>query len=76
MIRAALLAGVICVIGLAGCDNRGPAQRAGEKLDETADTIKHGGHESVTNSVKDDVHKAQDNVQDASKDAQDKPHDR
>jgi len=76
MIRAALLAGVICAIGVAGCDHRGPAQRAGEKLDETADTIEHGGHESVTNSVKDDAHKAQDNLQEAGKEARDKARDR
>lgn len=78
MIRAAVLAGLTgaLVVGLAGCDNRGPAEKAGDKIDETVDTIKHGGHESISNSIKDDVHKAQDKAQDAAEDAKDKAHDK
>ncbi|MGH8138436.1 MAG: hypothetical protein ACREVV_09605 [Steroidobacteraceae bacterium] len=74
MIRAMVLAGLACavVLGAPGCDNRGPAQKAGEKVDETVDTIKHGGHESISNSVKDDVHKAQHKAEDANDKAHDK----
>ncbi len=60
---------VLMAVGAAGCDNRGPAEKAGDKIDETVDTLKHGGHESVTNKMKDEVHKAQDKVEDAADDA-------
>jgi hypothetical protein len=56
-------------LATAGCDNRGPAERAGEKVDHTADTIKNGGHEPVGDSIADDVHKAQDKAKDAADDA-------
>jgi len=71
MIRAAVLAGLACAItlGAAGCDNRGPAEKAGEKIDHTVDTIKNGGHEPVGDSIKDDVNKARDKVSDAVDDA-------
>lgn len=71
MIRTTVLAGVICAValGAAGCDNRGPAEKAGEKLDHTVDTIKNGGHEPVVDSIKDDVNKARDKVSDAVDDA-------
>jgi hypothetical protein len=66
MMRATLMAGLACgALLAAGCDNRGPAEKAGDKIDETVDTVKHGGHESVGNSIKDDVHKAQDKAKDA-----------
>jgi hypothetical protein len=51
------------------CDNRGPAEKAGEKIDHTVDTIKNGGHEPVGDSIKDDVNKARDKVSDAAEDA-------
>jgi hypothetical protein len=73
MIRATIWAGLACVLalGAAGCDHRGPAEKAGDKIDETVDTVKHGGHESIGNSIKDDVHKAQDHVEDAADKAKD-----
>ena len=71
MIRMTVLAGVACAIALgsAGCDNRGPMEKAGEKVDHTVDTIKNGGHEPVSDSIKDDVNKARDKVSDAVDDA-------
>jgi hypothetical protein len=72
MIRTTVLVGLTCAFALgaaAGCDNRGPAEKAGEKVDHTVDTIKNGGHEPVGDSIKDDVNKARDKVQDAAEDA-------
>jgi len=53
---------LLCV----GCE-KGPAEKAGHKVDETVDTIKHGGHESVENKVEDKVDDARDKVKDATK---------
>ena len=55
MIRTTVLAGLACAmaLGSAGCDNRGPMEKAGEKVDHTVDTIKNGGHEPVGDSIKD-----------------------
>jgi hyperosmotically inducible protein len=71
MIRTTVLAGLACAIALGSvaCDNRGPAEKAGEKIDHTVDTIKNGGHEPVGDSIKDDVNKARDKVSDAVDDA-------
>lgn len=73
--RTTVLVGLTCVLMLgaaAGCDNRGPAEKAGEKIDHTVDTIKNGGHEPVGDSIKDDVNKARDKVEDAAEDAKKK----
>jgi hypothetical protein len=72
MVRTTVLLGLACALTLgaaAGCDNRGPMEKAGEKVDHTVDTIKNGGHEPVADSIKDDVNKARDKVQDAAEDA-------
>jgi hyperosmotically inducible protein len=71
MIRTTVLGVLACgaILGAAGCDNRGPAEKAGEKVDHTVDTIKNGGHEPVGDSIKDDVNKARDKVSDAVDDA-------
>ena len=71
MMRTTALAVLACgvVLGAAGCDNRGPMEKAGEKVDHTVDTIKNGGHEPVGDSIKDDVNKARDKVSDAVDDA-------
>ena len=75
MIRATVLAGLTCALILgaaAGCEKRGPAEKAGEKIDHTVDTIKNGGHEPLGDSIKDDVNKARDKVDDAAEDAKKK----
>jgi hypothetical protein len=71
MIRTTVLAGLACAIALgsAGCDNRGPMEKAGEKVDHTVDTLKNGGHEPVGDSIKDDLNKARDKASDAVEDA-------
>jgi hypothetical protein len=61
---AAIAAGL--VLACAGCE-KGPAEKAGHKIDETVDTIKHGGHESVGNKVEDKVDDARDKVKDETK---------
>ena len=75
MTRMTVLTGLACVVILglsAGCEKRGPGERAGEKMDHMADTIKNGGHEPVGDSIKDDVNKARDKMADAADDAKDK----
>ena len=71
MIRNTVLAGLAFAVALgsAGCDHRGPMEKAGEKVDHTMDTIKNGGHEPVGDSIKDDVDKARDKAADAVEDA-------
>jgi hypothetical protein len=75
MPRTTVLLAVICalMLGVAGgCSKRGPAERAGEKVDHTVDTLKNGGHEPVGDSIKDDVDKARDKMADAADDAKKK----
>ena len=71
MIRTTAVAGLACatLLGTVACDNRGPAEKAGEKIDHTVDTIKNGGHEPVGDSIKDDINKARDKVSDKADDA-------
>ena len=72
MVRTTVLVGIACAFALgaaAGCDKRGPAEKAGEKIDHTVDTIKNGGHEPVGDSIKDDINKARDKAADAAEDA-------
>jgi hypothetical protein len=71
MSRTTVLVGLACAMALlsAGCEKRGPGEKAGEKIDHTVDTIKNGGHEPVGDSIKDDVNKARDKAADAVDDA-------
>ena len=66
MIRRAGFAMVAAVfaLGLAACDNKGPAEQVGEEVDEAVDTIKDGG-ESTSNKVDDAVDEAREGAQDA-----------
>jgi ABC-type transporter MlaC component len=54
-------------LGVAACDNKGPAEQVGEEVDEAVDTIKNGGHESTSSKVDDAV----DDVREGAKDAAD-----
>lgn len=75
MMRTTAVVGLACALVLgvsAGCTKRGSAERAGEKVDHTVDTIKNGGHEPVGDSIKDDMNKAGDKMSDAADDAKDK----
>jgi len=66
MMHTTALAALVCAmaLGTVACDNRGPAEKAGEKIDHSVDTIKNGGHEPVGDSIKDDINKARDKVDD------------
>jgi len=55
----------VFALGLAGCDNKGPAEQVGEEVDEAVDTIKNGGDESTANKVDDAVDEAREGAQDA-----------
>lgn len=59
------LAAVACLaLSLSACEKKGPAEQAGEEVDEAVDTLKHGGEES-------DATKADDAMDDLRKGAHD-----
>jgi hypothetical protein len=58
-----VMAGGLLGAGLVGCDQKGPAERAGEKVDDAAKDLKQGAE------------KAADEVQDAAKEIGDKAQD-
>jgi predicted small lipoprotein YifL len=62
-----LLPLVICALALsvAACEKKGPMEKAGEKVDHTADTIKNGGSEPASDKVQDEADKARDKINDA-----------
>ena len=63
--------GVVVVLALlalaaaAACTKKGPAERAGEKVDHVVDTIKNGGEEPMSDKLQDEVDKARDKAADA-----------
>ena len=65
------LALVICVSALAtaACEQKGPAERVGEKVDHAADTIKNGGEEPTKDKIQDQADKARDAASDAAEKA-------
>jgi ABC-type transporter MlaC component len=67
MIRRIGFATLVAVfaLGLAACDNKGPAEQVGEEVDEAVDTVKNGGEESTANKVDDAVDEAREGAQDA-----------
>lgn len=58
---------LICVaaLGMTACEQKGPLEKAGEKVDHAADTIKNGGSEPMSDKVQDEADKARDKVNDA-----------
>jgi predicted small lipoprotein YifL len=62
-----LLPLTLCALALsvAACEKKGPMERAGEKVDHTADTIKNGGSEPLSDKAQDEADKARDKVNDA-----------
>ncbi len=58
---------LICVlaVGMTACEKKGPMEKAGEKIDHTADTIKNGGSEPTSDKLQDEADKARDKVNDA-----------
>jgi predicted small lipoprotein YifL len=62
-----LLPLLVCALALSvtACEKKGPLEKAGEKVDHTADTIKNGGSEPVGDKLQDEADKARDKVNDA-----------
>jgi hypothetical protein len=60
---------LVCVaaLGMTACEKKGPMERAGEKVDHTADTIKNGGSEPMADKAQDEADKARDKVNDAAR---------
>ena len=60
----ALLPLLICAVALSvsACAKKGPLERAGEKVDHAADTIKNGGSEPVSDKIQDEADKARDKM--------------
>ena len=58
---------LVCALALTvtACEKKGPMEKAGEKVDHAADTIKNGGSEPVGDKVQDEADKARDKVNDA-----------
>ncbi|MEP7244235.1 MAG: hypothetical protein ABI885_11160 [Gammaproteobacteria bacterium] len=59
---AAVLAAL--TLGMAACHKEGPAEKMGEKVDKTVNTIKNGGEETTADKLDD----AGDKVKDAASD--------
>ena len=60
----ALLPLLICAVALSvsACAKKGPLERAGEKVDHVADTIKNGGSEPLSDKIQDEADKARDKI--------------
>lgn len=71
MTRKPLLPVVILAAALAlvACEKKGPAQRAGEKVDHTVDTIKNGGEEPTGDKLQDEKDKVAQKTNDAASSA-------
>ncbi len=67
MVAKKLLPLAICALalGVTACEKKGPLERAGEKVDHTADTIKNGGSEPTSDKLQDEADKARDKINDA-----------
>ena len=74
MIRKTALVALLAsfAFGLAACEKQGPAERVGEKIDHSVDTIKNGGEEPVGDKIEDAAHDVRDGVQDAADDVKKK----
>ena len=70
MIRKTVLMALVATfaLGVAACEKQGPAERMGEKVDHTVDTMKNGGKEPVGDKVEDAAHDVKDGVKDAADD--------
>ena len=59
-----LAALLLTTLFVAGCENDGPAEEAGEALDNAAEDIRDGG-ESFGESVEDAAEEVEDEIEDA-----------
>jgi hypothetical protein len=60
---AVLVLGGLMITGLAGCAKKGPAERAGENIDQAAKDVKEGA-EKAADKVEDAAEELQEKVQD------------
>ena len=58
---------LICalVLSVTACEKKGPMEKAGEKVDHAADTIKNGGSEPLSDKAQDEADKAADKANSA-----------
>ena len=58
---------LVCALalGVTACEQKGPLEKAGEKVDHAADTIKNGGSEPMSDKLQDEKDKAVDKANDA-----------
>src|ERR1700760_2910771 len=65
--KAKLIPLMICALALSvtACEKKGPLEKAGEKVDHAADTIKNGGSEPMSDKLQEKADKARDKVNDA-----------
>ena len=54
-------------LSLAACQQKGPGERAGEKVDHAVDTLKNGGEEPTRDKLQDETDRARDKLNDAGK---------
>lgn len=59
---------LLMALGLGACKQQGPLEKAGEEVDETIDTVKHGGKESTATKLDDAADDLRDGAKDAAKD--------
>jgi len=67
MIRKQMPAVILVGLALAisACEQKGPVEKVGEKVDHAVDTIKNGGEETTGDKIQDSVDKVQDKAADA-----------
>ena len=64
-VAATVVAGIcasMLMLGLAACEKKGPAEKAGEQLDHAAESVKETGDKAAN-----EVEKAADKVEEAAK---------
>ncbi len=66
LITLAALGGLL-VLGLQGCEKKGPVEKAGEKVDHAIDAAKNGGKETVGDKLEDAADHVKDAVDDVKK---------
>jgi hypothetical protein len=72
MIRETTLAALLAIsLGLAACEKQGPAERAGEKVDDAVSTIKNGGEEPASQKLENAAEETKEAAQQAVEDAKD-----
>jgi len=69
MKRELITAGMLsAMLALAACEHKGPAQRAGEKIDEAARTLQNGGEKPPADKARDAAQDLREGVEKAADD--------